>query len=204
MIGQKTYILLRNMGISQIKTLQEVDIFALQRVLGENGAVIWKKANGQDDAPVLPYREQKSMSKEHTFENDTIDMHLLKRTLRGMADELAFELRKSQKLTGRITLKLRYSNFDTYTQQVKVTYTCSDKAISQKALELFEKLYSKRMLVRLVGIKLGELIDGNYQLDLFDDTLEDIHLSQALDKIKERYGARSIIRGYAHGLAHYK
>jgi DNA polymerase-4 len=163
MIGEKTYTLLRNMGISRIQTLQEMEVFTLRRVLGENGVGIWKKANGQDDSLVVPFREQKSTSKEHTFEHDTTDIGLLKRIMMVMVDELAFDLRKEQKLTGCVTLKIRYSNFDTHTQQVKIPYTSSERVLGEKVTALFQKLYSRRMLIRLVGVKFSNLITGSYQ-----------------------------------------
>src|SRR5690606_33923666 len=72
MVGEKTYTQLRNMGISKCLTLQQMEVFTLRRVLGENGVSIWKKANGLDDTPVIPFHEQKSMSKETTFQTDTI------------------------------------------------------------------------------------------------------------------------------------
>ncbi|HYG50267.1 MAG TPA: DNA polymerase IV, partial [Flavobacteriales bacterium] len=71
MVGDKTYFLLRSMGVEQIKTLQEMPVELLQRVLGENGLSIWKKANGIDNSPVIPYSERKSISSEQTFEQDT-------------------------------------------------------------------------------------------------------------------------------------
>ncbi|WP_257668984.1 DNA polymerase IV [Parapedobacter tibetensis] len=194
-IGDKTYPLLRNMGISKIHTLQEMEVFTMRRVMGENGVSIWKKANGIDNNPVVPFHEQKSMSKETTYESDTIDMDILKKTLVSMVDELAFDLRKEKKLTGCITLKIRYSNFDTHTQQVKVPFTNSDRVIMEKVMELFRKLYSRRMLIRLVGVKFSNLIYGSYQVDLFNDTLEEISLMQAMDEIRMRYGAKYILRG---------
>src|SRR5690606_3999636 len=118
---------LRNMGISRIATLQDMAPETLQKVMGANGVAIWKKANGIDPAPVMPYAEQKSMSKEQTFERDTIDMVLLKRVLAKMIDELAFELRRDGKVAGCVTLKIRYSNFETFSKQAKVPYTSSDK-----------------------------------------------------------------------------
>src|SRR5690606_12665764 len=161
----KTYTQLRNMGISKCLTLQQMEVFTLRRVLGENGISIWKKANGLDEAPVVPFHEQKSMSKETTYHNDTIDMVLLKKTLAGMVNELAFDLRKGQKLTGCITRKIRYSNFDTHSKQIRIPYTNADRIIHEKVNELFEKLYSRRMLIRLVGVKFSHLITGNYQSD---------------------------------------
>jgi len=195
MVGKQSYTLLRNMGISKIQTLQEMEVFTMQRVLGENGVSIWKKANGIDTSPVVPFSEQKSMSKETTYQQDTIDMALLKKTLYAMVDALAFDLRKEKKLTGCITLKIRYSNFDTHTQQLRIPYTNSDKVIIEKVLELFKKLYSRRMLIRLIGIKFSNLIYGSYQVDLFNDTLEDISLMDAMDSIRKRYGASLIMKG---------
>jgi len=195
MVGEKSYTLLRNMGVHRIETLQQMEAFTMRRVMGEHGVMIWRKANGEDDSPVLPFHAQKSMSKETTFQQDTIDMQLLKRTLAGMVDRLACDLRRTQKLTGCITLKIRYSNFDTHTRQVKVPYTNSDRAITAQVMELFEKLYSRRMLIRLIGVRFSELIHGNYQVDLFSDTTEEIGLLEAMDRIRTRFGIEFIQRG---------
>lgn len=194
MVGAKTYTQLRNMGISKIRTLQEMEVHTMHRVLGQNGVSIWKKANALDNAPVLPFAEQKSMSKEHTFEIDTIDMTLLRKIIITMIDELAFELRKDGKLTSCLTLKIRYSNFDTYTKQVKVSYTSSGKALTERILELFDKLYSRRMLIRLVGVKFSDLVAGSYQVDLFNDGIEELNLSMAMDHIRKRFGTDKIQR----------
>ncbi|RKE52411.1 DNA polymerase IV [Sphingobacterium detergens] len=196
-IGEKTYPVLRNMGISRIATLQEMDVFTMKRVMGENGVAIWKKANGQDDSRVTPFHEQKSMSKETTFPVDTIDMTLLRKTLLSMVDELAFDLRKENKLTSCITVKIRYSNFDTHTQQIKVPFTAIDRVISETVLSLFQKLYSRRMLIRLIGVKFSNIIKGSSQADLFDDTLDDLNLSRAMDHIRMRFGTKSVMRGFA-------
>ncbi|WP_270090787.1 DNA polymerase IV [Sphingobacterium sp. SYP-B4668] len=195
MVGEKSYLTLRNMGISQIETLQQMEVFTMRRVLGENGVSIWNKANGVDHSAVVPFREQKSMSKENTFLADTINMDILRKTLVAMVDELAYDLRHQQKLTGCITLKIRYSNFDTHTQQIAIPYTNSDRVITEKILELFKKLYTRRMLIRLIGVKFSKLIHGSYQVDLFNDTLEEIRLMQAIDKIRNRYGVELIKKG---------
>ncbi|WP_336828299.1 DNA polymerase IV [Sphingobacterium multivorum] len=194
MVGEKSFTLLRNMGISKIGTLQQMEVFTMQKVLGENGINIWRKANGLDDSLVLPFREQKSMSKENTFQQDTIDMDVLRRTLISMVDTLAFDLRKEQKLTSCVTLKIRYSNFDTNTQQLQIGYTNSDRKLTDVVLSLFKKLYSRRMLIRLIGIKFSDLIYGSYQTDLFDDSAEEVNLMQAMDKIRKRYGAEFLMK----------
>jgi len=195
MVGAKSYLQLRNMGISKVHTLQKMAPETMLRVMGQNGISIWKKANGLDDNPVLPYAEQKSMSKERTFENDTIDMALLKKVLAKMIDELAFDLRKERKVTGCITLKIRYSNFDTCNKQAKIAYTSSEKLLLEKVMDLFQKLYSRRMLIRLIGVKLSNLVGGSYQIDMFNDVVNDLNLFQAVDKIRVRFGVDKVIRG---------
>lgn len=194
MIGEQSYTILRNMGIVQCHTLQQMDALTMRSVLGENGVLVWKKANGVDDTPVVPYREQKSRSKETTFQQDTIDMQLLRKTLARMVDELAFELRKERQLCGVITLKIRYSNFDTHTKQLKIAYTHSARLLTEKVLELFTKLYSRRMLIRLVGIRLSHLIHGSLQADLFNHSERDMQLALAMDSIRKQYGFKAVMR----------
>ena len=196
-IGGKTYPKLRQMGVSRIKTLQELDVMAMQQLLGENGVSIWKKANAIDTSPVVPFHQQQSLSKENTFEQDTIDMLLLKKVLLTMVDQLAFELRQEGRLMGCVTVKIRYTNFDTHTMQAALPFTNSEKVISEKVLQLFAKLYSRRMLIRLVGVKFTKLIYGSYQANLFEDTEEDLNLSKALDHIRNRFGTQSVMRGFA-------
>lgn len=195
MVGEKTYTQLRNMGISKCLTLQQMDIFAMRRVMGENGISIWKKANAIDESPVVPFFDQKSISKEITFQKDTIDSDVLKRTLSKMISQLGFELRQEQKLTGCITVKIRYSNFDTHSRQLTLPYTNSDSVIGQKIFEMFEQLYSRRMLIRLIGVRFSRLIRGSYQISLFDDDEKDLNLNLAMDHIRNRYGFKSVSRG---------
>ncbi len=194
MLGAKTYHLLRSMGIEKIETLSRIPPEMIQRVLGKNGIDIWKKANGIDLTPIECYHEQKSMSNERTFEQDTIDIRLLNDCLSRMAEKLAFELRQQQKLTACITVKIRYANYDTHTIQQKVAYTAFDHTIIQTARELFQRLYSRRMLVRLIGLRLSCLVSGVQQLNLFEDTPEQIRLYLAMDRIRNRFGAKVLHR----------
>ena len=195
MIGDKTYTLLRNMGIERVRTIQEMPQSVMQQVLGDNGNTIWKKANGIDDTPVVPYRERKSVSSEVTFDKDTNDVEVLKEQLITMIDQLAFDLRKQQQLAATITVKLRYSDFQTHTFQTKVNYTASDHILREKALFLFDKNCNRRVLVRLIGVKLSSLVHGHQQIHLFEDTNEMIALYQAMDKIRSRYGYNALVKG---------
>ncbi|HXP49754.1 MAG TPA: DNA polymerase IV [Bacteroidia bacterium] len=194
MVGDKTYQLLRNMGVEKIKTLQEMPVQMLEQVLGENGTTIWRKANGIDNSPVEPYSERKSISTECTFEKDTIDVTYLNAVLIRMTEKLAFQLRNEQKLTSCITVKIRYSDFNTYTMQMRVPYTALDHVLLEKIKELFTKLYQKRMLIRLIGIRFSHLVHGTYQIDMFNDTIEHLQLYQAMDRLQRRFGKNTVQR----------
>jgi len=199
MVGAKTYQTLRNLGVKKIKTVQEMPQDMMGRVLGKHGEVIWKKANGIDRSPVIPYTERKSISTERTFDRDTTDVEKLRGILVAMAENLAFQLRRGEKLTACITVKMRYSDFDTRTMQVRVPYTSADHMIIPKVKELFEKLYSRRLLVRLIGVRFSHLVNGGHQINIFDDTEEMINLYQAMDKMRDRYGDRAVIRASGMG-----
>jgi DNA polymerase-4 len=198
MIGKKSYRLLRSMGIDTIRTLSMFPPEMLESVMGKNGIIIWRKANGIDPTPVRPYHERKSVGTEKTFDKDTIDIKRLKEILTGMTERTAFELRKKNRLTGKVTVKIRYSNYDTHTLQKQVPYTSFDHVLIKTVLELFDRLYSRRMLLRLVGIRFGDLVSGNQQLDLFEDAPEMISLYQAMDKIRKRFGNNAIKRAVVY------
>ena len=194
MIGEKTYHLLRSMGVEKVLTLQEMPVELLNMVLGENGINIWKKANGIDNSPVMPFNERKSLSTEETFETDTIDVQKLKAIIVAMTEKLAFQLRAENKLTACVTLKIRYSDFNTHTMQMRIPYTSCDHTLIAKVKELFEKLFNRRLLIRLIGVRFSYLTAGGHQINLFEDSQEIIQLYQAMDKIRKRYGEDKIHR----------
>ncbi len=199
MVGDKTYQTLRNLGVHRIGTIQEMPVEMMQSVFGKNGYTIWKKANGIDNSPVIPYTERKSISTERTFEKDTIDVHKLRVILKAMAENLAFQLRRADKLCACLAVKIRYSDFNTYTKQIKIPYSSADHIIIPKIIDLFEHLYNRRLLVRLIGIRMSDIVSGNYQINLFDDTEQMLELYKAMDYIRLRYGDRSIFRASTMG-----
>lgn len=194
MIGEKTGQFLMDMGIRQVHTLRMMPMEMLQAAFGKNGTTLWKRANGIDETPVVPYSERKSISTEMTFETDSIDVRMMKSVITAMVEKIAFQLRKEQKLTSCIAVKIRYSNFENVSMQRQIPYTSSDKTLIRHALELFDKLYSRRLLIRLVGVRFSGLVHGHYQIDLFEDTEEDIRLHVAMDRMKIKYGPRAVIR----------
>ncbi len=199
MVGDKTYQTLRNLGLRKIKTVQDMPVDIMQRVLGANGRVIWKRANGVDHSPVIPFSERKSISTERTFNKDTIDVAKLRGILIAMTENLAFQLRRGEKLTACIAVKIRYSDFNTYSKQMRIPYTSADHILIPKILDLFKTLYNRRLLVRLVGIRFSHLVSGNYQINLFEDTEEALNLYSAMDTIRERFGDKSILRASGMG-----
>lgn len=194
MVGNVTFQLLSRIGIRTIQTLSEMPVHVLQQMIGKNGTELWKKANGIDENPVVPYSERKSISTERTFTNDTMDIVALKGLIAGMAEQLAYQLRKEKWLTSTVALKIRYANFDTETKQCRVAYTAVDHTLSRVALDLFEKLYTRRMRLRLVGLRFTNLVHGQHQMDLFEDTEELINLYQSMDYLKNRFGSNAVGR----------
>ncbi len=193
MVGNVTYKTLCDLGVKRIKTVQDMPMELMHKVLGKNGLSIWKKANGIDNSPVIQYHERKSISTERTFGQDTTNIHKLKGLVIAMAENLAYQLRRGNKLTACITFKIRYSDFQTYTQQKQIPYSAMDHNIIPVVLDLFQKLYNRRLLVRLIGVKFSHLVEGGHQINLFEDNETHLNLSKAMDKMRERFGDRAVM-----------
>ena len=192
-VGKKPQQKLSFMGVHKVETLAEIPKDFLEREFGKHGTALWRKAHAIDNSPVVPYTEQKSMGHERTFQVDTINVVALKQELTRMIIKLGFELRKKGKLASVISVKIRYTDFDTHTKQKRIPYTASDKVLIRYAHELFEQLYKRRQLLRLVGVKVSGLTSGHYQISLFEDSEKDVKLLTAMDRIKKRFGAASIM-----------
>ncbi len=197
-VGTETYKTLRGLGIQYIKTLQEMPMELLFKTLQKPGIDLWKKAQGIDNRKVEPYQERKSIGTERTFEKDTIDVVKLRNIISAMSENLAYQLRKGDKLCACITVKVRYSDFNTHTLQAKIPYTSADHVLIGKSLELFDKLYNRRLLIRLIGVRLSDLVSGGFQMNLFEDSEEMANLYQAMDRLRNRYGNDAVKR--ANGL----
>jgi DNA polymerase-4 len=194
-VGDKTKIQLINMGIHTVKTLSEIPVEYMLNLMGKPGADLHRKANGIDESPVVPFHEQKSMSTENTFQADTTDMAFLLAELSRMTEKLAFQLRCDNRLTACINVKIRYTDFETHNKQVTIDPSNQDHILGKTVRELFHKLYTRRVLIRLIGIKFSSLVPGNYQINLFDDSQEKIKLYQKIDSIKRQFGEGMVVRG---------
>jgi DNA polymerase-4 len=199
MIGEKTTQKLNLMGIQKIKTVQDMPCELMERVLGKNGISLWKKAQGIDNSPIITYHERKSISIERTFERDTTDVVKLKSIITAMAENLAYQLRNGTKLTGCVTVKIRYSDFTTVTRQLNIPYTSVDHKLINIVQELFKILYARRMLIRLIGVRYSKLVCGGYQINLFEDNEEMVRLYQAMDAMRNKYGQDAVKRAVGMG-----
>lgn len=199
MVGDKTYQTLCDFGMKRIQNIQEMPSKIMGNVFGKNGISIWKKANGIDNSPVIAYRERKSISTERTFDKDTTDVNKLESIMTAMAENLIFQLRRGNKLTSNVAVKIRYSDFKTYTLQHRIPYSASDHTIIPIILSLYKKLYNRRLLVRLIGVKFSHLVEGGHQINLFEDSSELMSLYAEMDKMRIKYGDRAVIRASGFG-----
>lgn len=191
-LGDATFVKLSEMGIRFIGKLTEVPQEMMFKLMGKNGLSIWQKAHGIDNSPIVPYREQKSIGTQSTFDADTMDITAIKNLLMAMVTHIAFEMRQKRKLTACVTVMIRYSNFETVSRQAKIPYTALDNVLMEKAKELFTQLYDRRMLIRLVGVKFSHLVSGFEQIELYSDRQKIYNLYQMMDRIRNRYGTHAV------------
>ncbi len=191
-IGAVTARKMSLMGIRKAGTLSQVPVTLLEREFGSPGREFHRRANGIDHRPVVPHTEHKSFSSEHTFQTDTIDMEFLLRKLRSMTAQLAFDLRQAGRLTAGITVKIRYTDFNTYTRQKRIGFTAHDQQLVPAAETLFRELFTRRQCIRLLGVRFDRLASGHTQLDLFTDTQENSQLLLAMDKVRRRFGKAAL------------
>jgi DNA polymerase IV len=196
MVGEKTYQTLRVLGVQRIATLQEMPSELLYQVLGKPGLDLWNKAHGVDERPVKSVHERKSISTERTFEQDTLDEVKLRGLLAAMTENLAFQLRRGHRLTSNVAVRIRYADFQTVSRQRQIPYTASDRVLLDVAEGLFRQLHDRRQRVRLVGVRLSGLVGGGEQFGLFELDDRGHRLSEAMDRIRVRYGDRAVVRAF--------
>ena len=191
-VGNSTFQVLSRIGIRQIGKLAEIPTDVMGKLLGKTGVTLSQRSKGIDLTPVRPYSKRKSISKERTFDSDTIDKVMLHTMLTSMIEDLCYQLRKEDWLTSCVTVKIKYNNFDTHTKQRHVALTACDLTIRKVAYDLLQNVYQRRMRLRLIGVSFTKLVRGNYQIDLFNDSVNKIKLYQAMDGIKGRFDEGSV------------
>ncbi len=193
-VGDHTYEVLKSMGIYTIHDISLKSPGELEERLGKWGLDLWQKSFGTHNGEVTPYHESKSVSSENTFDENISDTDKLMKELVRLTEKVAYELRKDDKVTGCIAVKIRYPDFETVSRQATIDYTCADDEIIPIVKELFRKLYKKGEPVRLLGVRLSELTNEVVQTNLFSDIEKKAGLYKAIDEVKNRFGKMKIKR----------
>ncbi len=192
-VGEKLEESLKRMGIHTIHDLRMMPIENLMKIYGKTGTMLWNRARGISTSPVANYRVEKSISVERTFDMDTTDIEFLHSALFVLTEKLSFDLRKLNRLTACVTVKIRYDDFSTTSRQHTVDDTLSSKYLIEMSASLFDSLYEKGRPVRLIGVRFSQLIHANAQFDLFNDKEEENNLYKAIDSVKNKYGSNKLI-----------
>lgn len=193
-VGKQTQEELHFMGIRTIEQLARTPVDQLEYRFGKWGARLWEKAHGIDDNPVEQYSEQKSLSHETTFNEDSDDTTFLHTELVKLTEETAYDLREEERLTGCVTVKIRYADFTTVSKQEVIDYTALDNVLLARVKDLFQKLYKRDEKVRLLGVRFSHLIPMTVQMSLFDDTEEKLELFKTVDQIKNLFGSGAVMK----------
>jgi DNA polymerase IV len=196
-VGDHTFEILKSIGIKNIKDISEKTPEILEARLGKWGIDLWQKSQGIHNGEVSAYHEAKSISSEHTFDENKLDIKFLKSELVRLTEKIAYELRQDEKVAGCIAVKIRYQDFETTSRQTTVPYTCADDEIIPVVKELFDKLHRKGTPVRLLGVRLSELTNDAIQTNLFDDVERKTDLYKAIDNVKNRFGKDALNRASA-------
>jgi len=193
-LGESTCNKLYAYGLEKIGDLQRVELRFLETVFGKAGTWIWEKARGIDYGEIVPHSDRKSISTEHTFNDNVSDKKTLETVIISMTEELAGKLRRENKLASCLAIKIRYGNFETHTQQEKIPLTAAEHILIPGIKNLLNKAWNQSRSIRLIGVRLSQLATGSYQINLFEDNEERIRLYQAMDRINFKFGDKTVCR----------
>ena len=193
-IGEVTEKTLYEYGMHLIGQIAQTPIQLLQKLFGKTGKTLHEHAHGIDHSSVIPSRPQKSISRETTFTTDTYEVDKVIATLHILSTDLAEELRSHSVMAGKITVKLRYSDFTTFTKGFTISYTSITQDIYKIAEKLLRSLWTRRVRVRLIGVEATNLIEDFSQLFLFNSTEQKSKKIDVLvDSLNLKYGDKSIV-----------
>jgi len=193
-VGKQTEQHLKSYGIYTIEDIAKTPIEHLEKIAGKWGEALWHKAHGRGSTEITTDWEQKSMSHENTFDTDYTDIEFLHKELVRLTEKTAYSLREDEKMTGCVTIKIRYSDFETSSKQETVDYTALDDVLIAKVKDLFTKSYQKGRPVRLLGVRFSQMIPITTQMSLFENNVEKLNLYKAVDDIKDRFGSKLVTK----------
>ncbi len=193
-VGKQTEQHLKSFGIYTIEDIAKTPIEHLEKIAGKWGEALWHKAHGRGSAEITTNWEQKSMSHENTFDSDYTNIDFLHKELVRLTEKTAYSLREDEKMTGCVTVKIRYSDFETTSRQETVDYTALDDVLIAKVKDLFNKTWQKGRPVRLLGVRFSHMIPITMQMSLFENNAEKLNLYKAVDDIKDRFGSKLLTK----------
>src|SRR5256714_993701 len=190
-IGEVTERALRALGIETVAQLAEHSSEKLEKIFGQWGTALYRKARGGDSYEFVVDAEPKSISHNHTFGEDTGDLSTLNSMLSHLSQKTCKRLREAGLAARTLTLTIRYTGFDTYTRSRTMPEAVHlDTDIQRAFLSLFDEHRNKKRKIRLLGTALSNFTHGGEQLDLLDaprrEKLE--KLTAAADKLRDRFG----------------
>jgi DNA polymerase IV len=193
-VGKQTEIQLKNFGIHTIEDIANTSAEIMEKNFGKWGESLWNKSQGIGSAVVETDWEQKSMSHENTFDEDKTDVTFLHSEIVRLTEKTAYSLREDEKLSGCLTVKIRYSDFETISRQETIDYTSLDDQLIAKAKDIFNKSYQKNRPVRLLGVRFSQLIPFTMQMNLFNNSEGKLNLYKTVDDIKDRFGSKMVTK----------
>lgn len=197
-VGPKTEAHLQKMGFSTIGQLAQCPQKLLAEKLGKWGAHLWELANGIDERPVEDWGPRKSISQEHTYDQDVADTKIVEQTIWKIADGLSADMRNADLKGQVLTLKIRLEGFETFTRQRKLPeFTNDAETMRQLALEIFRNFDRRGKKVRLIGLGMSHLNNaGGEQLSLFQTAAQTRRdkVSSLLDAVRAKHGDEAATR----------
>ncbi|MBP2636824.1 MAG: dinB 2 [Firmicutes bacterium] len=197
-VGKTTAETLGKLGLSTIGQVAKADPALLVKHCGQTGYLLHQLANGQDERPVEPEWQPKSIGKENTFAQDIGSLEELKTELWALVEKVGWRLRRQQLCGRTITVKIRFASFRTITRSRTLAVAANlDETIYQVAQEIVSQVVLNEG-VRLLGVTVSGLTTGGGQISLFDEGEEKAAaVAKAVDKVKERFGENALTRGRA-------
>jgi DNA polymerase-4 len=194
-IGEVTERALRALGIEFVHQLADSSQERLEKIFGQWGTALYRKARGGDSYEFVLDAEPKSISHNHTFGEDTTDVVALESMLSHLSQKACKRLREAGLSSRTLTLTIRYAGFDTYTRSKTLPEPIQFDADAFAAfLSLFREHRNRQRKVRLLGVAFSGLTHGNEQLDLLDPSRRAKldKLSRAADSLRDRFGFNKV------------
>jgi DNA polymerase-4 len=193
-VGEQTEKILKSKGLYHIEDIARTPVELMIQYAGKWGESLWEKAQGRGSTEIHTEWEQKSVSHEKTFLEDHTDLPFLHQQLVQLTAATAADVRAEEKLSGCVTVKIKYSDFEVESKQETIDYTAMDDTLTAKVKVLFEQLYKKGRPVRLLGVRCSQLVPMTLQMSLFEAKAEKLQLYRTMDELNERFGKKTLTK----------